>query len=103
MKVQPIGTARTTVVRKNGSKDPIIDKAIQMLTPDIEIVLDHITVKRGDVNLTQTMRNRILAQGRRLQVLVRVCWQDNDDKTERHPVVMLETRKNFVKQASKLS
>lgn len=100
MKVQPIGTARTITARKNGSKDPIIDEAIQMLTPDIEIVLDHITVKCDDVNLKQTMRNRIIAQGRRLQVAVRVSWQYNDDKTERHPVVMLQTKRV---KASKLS
>ena len=59
MKVQPIGTvSKERKLRRDSSQDPIIDEAIQMLTPDIEIVLDHITVKVDDVNLKQTMRNR---------------------------------------------
>lgn len=97
MKVQPIGTvSKAKKLRRDSSQDPIIDEAIQMLTPDIEIVLDHITVKADDVNLKQTMRNRILAQGKRLSVNVRIVWVKVDDETERQPVIMLDTRKKRV-------
>ena len=102
MKVQHIGTAEKSVRRKP-VQDKVVDKAIKTLTPRIEIVLDHIAVKPGDVNATQKHRARILKAGERLGVNVRVVWQYNKDMSVRQPVVMLDTRRKGRVKASEQS
>jgi len=101
MKVQRIGTAEAQKLKRRSSVDDrVLDKAINMLTPKIEIVLDHITVKTGDINATQKYRTRILNAGERLGIHLRIVWQLNKDKSSRQPVIMLETRRTARVKAS---
>lgn len=101
MKIQYIGTAEKSVRRKP-VQDKVVDKAIKTLTPKIEIVLDHIAVKPGDINATQKYRSRVLKAAERLGVNVRVVWQYNKDMTVRHPVVMLDQRRTARVKASEV-
>lgn len=104
MKVQTIGTAESKVgKRRKTIQDKVVDKAINMLTPEIEIVLDHISVKPSDINATQKHRARILKAGKLLGVNVRVVWQYTKDMEVRQPVVMLDTRRKGRVKATELS
>jgi hypothetical protein len=101
MKIQYIGTAEAQKLKRRSSvDDKVVDKAIKLLTPKIEIVLDHITVEAGDINATQKYRTRILNAGERLGVHIRIVWQLSKDKSTRQPVIMLETRRTARVKAS---
>lgn len=77
--------------------DERMQNALLMLTPDIEIVLDHILVADKDyVKNRGKYHTRILSMARRLGVQVHIQWITAEDDRYESPMIWTSQRKRLL-------